>query len=128
MAKARRSPNKDHKPDTVTRREVITRAAGFAGVTGVAGYLAFAPEDAPLSMRDWTGLRSMPEEERFVLPDFRVEDPLGPVRVGVGRGGTPNQMLRKALGDNARRSHDSADFGLVSMKQIAALVEKIDDD
>lgn len=72
---------------SMTRGEFIRRA-GLAGATAMgAGYLAFAPEDAPLSLRDVNGQRSIPEPESFRLKDFRVAKPGGMTQdIGIARG------------------------------------------
>ena len=76
----------------VTRRALLA-----AGLTGAASYLALAPEHWPLSLRDSSGLRSVPQPIPFSLPDFRVAKPTGAADVGVGRGGPAELLLRKAL-------------------------------
>ncbi len=81
----------------LSRREVLTRALAATGVGAAASYLALAPESWPLSLRDATGLRSVPVPERFRLPDFRVARPAGRPEVGIGRGPDSAINLRKAL-------------------------------
>jgi uncharacterized protein (DUF362 family) len=80
------------------RRTLLRRLGTAAGLAGVTGYLALAPEDWPLSMKDRTGRRSEPRVEPVRLTRFAVDKP-SPSHpdVGIGRGGTPEQMLRKAL-------------------------------
>ena len=53
--------------------------------------------DFPLSLRDYSGLRGIPVESPFQLPDFRVEPANPGVLVGVGRSGDTRTMLLKAL-------------------------------
>ncbi len=94
---SKKIPDKNYKKDLMTRRELVKRGAGLVA-GGVAGaYLAFAPEHYPLSLRDFTGLRSMPQPELFTLDDFRVEERFGFPAVGVGRNGDTMERLRKAL-------------------------------
>ena len=93
----RAAPPPDYRPQRLTRRELLARAAAVGGVTGAAAYLALAPEHYPLSLRDAKGLRGLPVTEAFTLPDFRVAKPLGAADVGVGRGGDIATRLRKAL-------------------------------
>ncbi len=87
----------DYVKAPLTRRQVLTRAAGIAGVAGAAGYLALAPEHWPASLRDDSGLRSQPQPTVFRLRDFRVPRPIGAGDVGVGRTGDLRTRLRKAL-------------------------------
>lgn len=87
----------DHEPDRISRRTLLGRGAGFAGLTAAGAYLAFAPEQAPLSLRDETGLRSEPREPVFRLPDFRVLSKVGAADVGIGRGGEVRERMLKAL-------------------------------
>jgi uncharacterized protein (DUF362 family) len=79
------------------RRTLFRRLGAAAGALGAVSYAAFAPEEWPLSMKDPTGLRSRPRIVPVTLPDFRVAKPSDAPDVGIGRGGTPEQMLRKAL-------------------------------
>ncbi len=95
----------DHKPTLLTRRQWVQRVGGFGAVTGVAGYLALAPEDAPFSLGDETGLRSMPVEPVFTLPDFRVAKRMGAGEVGIGRGGAVRERMLKALDAVGGLSH-----------------------
>jgi len=97
LAKTKRYPHADYQGTPITRRELLRRALVLGGLTGAGTYLAYAPEHYPLSLRDASGLRGLPTPEPFVLPDFRVDAPFGPVRVGIGRGGESREMLSKAL-------------------------------
>ena len=97
MTSPKRYPNAKYRGTPLTRRELLGRGVALGGVTAAGLYVALAPEDYPLSLRDDTGLRSMPRADVFQLPDFRVEPAPGPVRVGIGRGGTARQMLLKSL-------------------------------
>ena len=69
-------------------RRVFMRRAGVAGAMAAGtGYFAFAPENAPGSLKDITGRRSERPPERFRLPDFRVHKPRGMIHdIGVARG------------------------------------------
>ena len=51
MSKPPRVPHQGHVVQRMSRREVARRALGLAGVAGAGAYLAFAPEDYPLSLR-----------------------------------------------------------------------------
>lgn len=93
----RKYPHADYRGERITRREVLKRGLVFGGISATGLYLAYAPEDYPLSLRDETGLRSMPVEQPFQLTDFRVTPVTDAVQVGIGRGGTPREMLLKAL-------------------------------
>ncbi len=69
------------------RRQFFGKIAAAAGLTGAAGYVSFAPENWPGSLRDVTGLLSKPRHQPFRLTDFRVQKPTGVFTdVGVARG------------------------------------------
>ena len=89
------------KPEYVkqplTRRQFAGRIAAVAGLGGAAGYLMLAPEKWPGSLKDATGLLSKPVEKPFRLGDYRVDKPSLAADVGIGRGVTPAERLRKAL-------------------------------
>ncbi len=97
MPRRRDPPHSDYRGTPVSRREVLRRGLALGGLVGAGAYLAYAPEHYPLSLRDRTGLRGLPRPQPFVLPDFRVDEPPGTVRVGIGRGGDTREMLLKAL-------------------------------
>ena len=88
----------DYVKEPMDRRTLLKKLGAAAGIFGGVGYMALAPEGAPGSWRDVTGLRSKPVIKPIRLNDFRVEKP-SPSHpdVGVGRGGTVEQMLTKAL-------------------------------
>ncbi len=69
----------------------------MAGLTAGLGYLSFAPEDYKFSLKDKTGLRSLPKPEIYTLRDFRVESDNNFPDVGIGRQGETGVTLRKAL-------------------------------
>lgn len=83
--------------ENLTRREFIKRTSIVAGTGFVVSYLALAPEDFPLSLRDNTGKRGAPEPELYRLKDFSMKAEKGRAPVGIGRNGTTAQMLRKSL-------------------------------
>jgi len=89
------------KPEYVkaplSRRAFLARTGAVAGATAAASYFALAPESWPGSMKDPTGLRSKPKVRPLTLRDFRVAKPAMAKDVGIGRGGTTEQRLRKAL-------------------------------
>jgi len=89
------------KPEYVkqplTRRQFAGRVAAVAGLGGAAAYLALAPEGWLGSLRDTTGLLSKPVVKPFRLHDYRVDKPALAADVGIGRGPTPSERLRKAL-------------------------------
>jgi len=96
MKKPKKYPHADYQGDFLSRRDVLKRALVLGGAGAAGVYLAYAPEDHLLSLRDVTGLRGMPVEKPFQLPDFRVT-PVSGIGVGIGRGGTAREMLLKAL-------------------------------
>ncbi len=70
----------------MSRRAFMGRVAVAGAIAAGAGYLAFAPKNAPFSRRDETGLRSAPRPEPFRLPDYRVAKPTGAQELGVAHG------------------------------------------
>jgi uncharacterized protein (DUF362 family) len=89
-------PSDDQK-QPISRRAFVYRVFSVLGMSAAGSYLAFAPEDFPLSFKDATGLRSRPQPKRFKLKDFRVPKPKGVADVGIGRTGDTGTKLRKAL-------------------------------
>ncbi len=63
----------EYKKAPMDRRQFFRRVAAAGAITGGVGYLALAPENAPLSMRDKTGMLSMPTIKPLSLPSFFVE-------------------------------------------------------
>ena len=111
--KEKKIQHPDYEKAPMDRRAFIKRVATASGIAGGAGYLAFAPERYPLSMRDKTGLLSRPKEEIFTLTDFRVEKKFasGP-DVGVARGIRDADdnidlklMLKAAIGEIGGMEH-----------------------
>jgi len=90
-------PHRDYRGVPITRRELLKRGLAVAGVSAAAGYLAFAPEYFPGSLKDHSGLRSVPQPTPFQLSDFRVARHTGEADVGIGRSGPLAAKLRKAL-------------------------------
>ncbi len=86
-----------YKPDTLTRRDMIKRGVGISAALGAFSYFTLAPENYPGSRKDMSGLTSMPKINPFRLKDFSVEAPYGSQVLGIGRTGTVDQLLRKAL-------------------------------
>ncbi len=86
-----------YRPNTLSRRELLLRGTGAAAAVAGMGYLALAPEHWRGSLKDSTGLRSVPVEEPKLLPDFSVAAPYNQHVLGIGRTGTIEQLLRKAL-------------------------------
>lgn len=81
----------------LSRREFVSRTVLMAGISTGLGYLAFAPEQFPLSLKDPKGLRSLPQPSIHLLEDFRVPIPEGSPQIGIGRQGETAVVLRKAL-------------------------------
>ena len=106
MTGDKKYPHKGYRGDYYNRRDVIKRMLALGGIGAAGAYLAFAPEDFPGSLRDHSGLRSMPVELPFQLPDFRVEPANPSIQVGVGRGGDEDQggqdQRRQPAGGDAR--------------------------
>jgi uncharacterized protein (DUF362 family) len=89
--------NNNSGKENLTRRDFIRRTSLAAGTGLALSYLALAPEDFPLSLRDSTGERGVPKPELYRLKDFSVTPEKGKAPVGIGRNGTTGQMLQKAL-------------------------------
>lgn len=103
----------DYVKAPMDRRAFIRRIATASGIAGGVGYLAFAPEGAPFSLKDKTGLLSRPKETSFTLTDYRVEKkfPSGP-DVGVARSNRDAEgkldlkhMLKAAIGEIGGMDH-----------------------
>jgi len=97
MTKPKQYPHADYRGDYLSRRNLLKRALVIGGAGAAGLYLAYSPEDRPWSRRDFSGLRGLPAERPFELPDFRVAPADAAVAVGIGRGGSPREMLLKAL-------------------------------
>ncbi|MFP6584813.1 MAG: DUF362 domain-containing protein [Candidatus Hydrogenedentota bacterium] len=77
----------DYESAPMNRRAFMRRAGVAGAITVGAGYIAFAPEDAPFSLRDASGKRSVVEPTPFRLGNFRVEKPKGTTQdIGIARG------------------------------------------
>ncbi|UCF69035.1 MAG: DUF362 domain-containing protein [Acidobacteriota bacterium] len=88
----------DYVKAPLSRRQFGTRIAAVLGIGGGAAYLAGAPAGWPLSMKDPTGLRSMPVHTPVQLGDYRVAKAAGVPDVVVARGGVDAETrLRMAL-------------------------------
>jgi len=89
--------NDNVMPVGFNRRAFLKRIAFASAICGGATYLAYAPEDYPFSLKDFTGLRSRPEPPQFTLPDYRVKVAAGLPEIGIGRDMTTSGRLTKAL-------------------------------
>ncbi|MDH5752921.1 MAG: DUF362 domain-containing protein [Deltaproteobacteria bacterium] len=98
MSDRKTGKDRSHEKKPLTRRELIIKGAIATGVTSAGLYLAKAPPGWPLSLNDPDGLRALPRQESFRLPDFRVPPPQGAPALGVGRGAGVTERLQKALG------------------------------
>jgi uncharacterized protein (DUF362 family) len=80
------------------RRRFFRHAAGVAGASAASTYLALAPPEWPLSLRDPTGERGKPEKSRLVLPagGFSVEAGVHAV-LGIATGPDPKKLVRAAI-------------------------------
>lgn len=87
----------EYRKELLTRRDVLAKGGIAAGLLATTSYLTFAPEHFPGSLKDSSGLKSIPQEPVFQINDFRVPKPLGSVDVGIGRNGNYEVKLRKAL-------------------------------
>jgi uncharacterized protein (DUF362 family) len=87
----------EYEKAPMSRRVFVKRVTTAGAIVGAAAYVAKAPEGWPLSMKDVSGLRSVPREKPLLLQDFRVEKPPSAVDIGLGRQGTPEEKLRRAL-------------------------------
>lgn len=87
----------DYEKAPMDRRTMLKRIIGVGGIAGATAYVTQAPANWPMSMRDETGRRSEPMVTPLRLNDFRVEKPALAMDVGIGRQGTPGEMLRAAL-------------------------------
>jgi len=97
MKKSKPIQHPEYEKSPMSRRVFIRRIATAGGLGGAATYVATAPEGWPLSMKDRTGLRSVPHETPLRLRDYRVEKPSLAADVGLGRQGNTAEKLRRAL-------------------------------
>ena len=95
----------DYEKAPMSRRAFVGRLAAVGGLGAGAAYLAMAPQDWPGSLRDPSGHRSEPRIKPLRLGDYRVPKPAGAADVGVGRGPTVDERLRKALDGVGGLSH-----------------------
>ncbi|MDQ7006600.1 MAG: DUF362 domain-containing protein [Acidobacteriota bacterium] len=99
MATRRDKPlqHPEYRKQILGRREFARRLLATVGFGGGVAYLALAPENWPLSLRDGSGLRSVPAERPMRLGDYRVPPPAGSAEVAVGYGSSVAERLDKAL-------------------------------
>jgi uncharacterized protein (DUF362 family) len=83
----------------------MRRIATAVGIGAAGTYVGFAPEGWPGSMRDASGLRSKPRIRPITLNDYRVAKPSTVKDVGIGRAGSVQERLRKALDAVGGLSH-----------------------
>lgn len=87
MAKKRAKQHPEYEKAPMDRRTFMRRIVGASAIGGATGYAALAPANWPLSLKDSTGLRSVPVPKRFTLKSFKVERPAGTTTdIGVARG------------------------------------------
>jgi uncharacterized protein (DUF362 family) len=92
-----KTDNRIERKAPMTRRDFIAKTSTALGISAGLGYFASAPENWPFSLTDPDGLRSLPRPDLFSLKDFRIEvNDRHPV-IGIGRQGTTEENLRKAL-------------------------------
>ncbi len=88
----------EYEKAPMDRRAFFGRLGTVGGISAAAGYLAWAPSNWPLSLKDPTGLRSVPVVTPLQLPGtYQVAKPASASDVGIGRGEDPALMLRAAL-------------------------------
>lgn len=98
MKKSKTIQHPEYEKAPMDRRTFFRRLGTAGGIGAAAGYLAWAPSDWPLSLKDPTGLRSVPVVKPLQLPgSYQVAKPVSASDVGIGRGERPAEMLRAAL-------------------------------
>ena len=85
------------KSEKYNRRAFIKKSSAAFGVGAASTYLAFAPENWYLSLKDVSGLRSLPKTNPFVLPDYRVNKPVNAATIGVSHSKNIKKRLLKSL-------------------------------
>ena len=95
--KAKPVQHPEYQKAPMSRRQFVRRVTTAGVIGGATAYLATAPEGWPLSLRDSSGLRSVPRQKPLHLNDFRVERPASAADIGLGRQGSPEEKLRRAL-------------------------------
>jgi len=89
--------NPEYEESPMERRSFLLKAGAAGAVLGGVGYVAFAPESAPFSRKDFSGERSYSEPEPFRLQDFQVAKPPGMSHdFGIAR-------MRDSSNNNAQR-------------------------
>lgn len=79
------------------RRQFLARTGSAAGIAAGLAYLSFAPENWPFSLKDFSGLRSIPTPKKLTIDSFKVPIEKGIAEIGIGRNGDTFTILRKAL-------------------------------
>lgn len=103
MAKYKTVQHPEYEKAPMSRRAFMGRVTAAGAITAGVAYVAFAPADAPLSLKDTTGRRSSPAAEPFRLPDYRVAKParqsqdLGVARGAAERAGKYDPAEKRAL-------------------------------
>lgn len=90
-------PDLNYKKEIMKRRTFLYKLAAVSGITAVSGYLSLAPENWPLSLKDFTGHRSHPKPKPFQINSFAVPRPVSKADIGIGRQGDIMTKLRKAI-------------------------------
>ena len=73
MARKKGIQHPEYEKAPMDRRTFFRKLATAGGIAGATGYVAMAPEKWPLSMKDETGLLSVPRETPMQLQDYRVD-------------------------------------------------------
>jgi uncharacterized protein (DUF362 family) len=83
----------------LSRRRLVTQAAGVGAACAAAGWLSLAPSGWPLSLRDGDGERGKPRAEVKQLPagGYAVAAAPSVADLGVAHGTQIREMLRAAL-------------------------------
>jgi uncharacterized protein (DUF362 family) len=106
MKKPKTIQHPEYEKAPMDRRAFFRRLGTAGGIGAAAGYLAWAPGDWPLSLKDPSGLRSVPVVTPFQLPGtYQIAKPSASFDVGIGRGERPAEMLRAALDGVGGLSH-----------------------
>jgi len=90
-------PDSAGLPENPNRRTFIKKSTTALGISAICSYLSFAPENWYFSLKDPSGLRSLPKKEFFILPDYSVQKPINAASIGVSRSKAVKERLVKSL-------------------------------
>lgn len=110
--KEKKIQHPEYEKEPMTRRQLFTRVGVASGIAGALGYASFAPEGAPLSLKDSTGRLSKPRHASFSIKSFAVEKAQG---VGIKDVGVARRTRRE---DGEFTNEDLANMLRAAIEQV----------